>query len=124
VGSAFLLGGGLTLTQAAPQFEPRWWAVVLTVIGIASFYIVALTTVARSRFSTRTIGREHLVGRHGVAETSFDPMGIVEVDGARWQARSHRAAGVGPGDAIEVVAVSGIMLEIAPVEVEPASFRD
>jgi membrane-bound serine protease (ClpP class) len=124
VGTAFLLGGGLTITRAAPQFGPRWWAVVLTVIGIASFYMVALTTVARSRFSTRTIGREHLVGRHGVAETSFDPMGIVEVDGARWQARSHRAAGVGPGDPIEVVAVSGIMLEIAPADAEPASIRE
>lgn len=114
LGTLLLLGGGLTITTAAPQFGPRPWAVVLTVIGIAAFYMVALTTVARSRFSTRTIGRDHLVGRVGIAETTFEPMGIVDVDGARWRARSHRAAGIGPGDSVEVLAVSGIMLEVGP----------
>lgn len=124
VGTAALLWGGLTITSASPQFGSRWWAVVLTVIGIAAFYMVALTTVARSRFSTRTIGREHLIGRHGVAETGFDPMGIVEVDGARWKARSHRAAGIRPGDPIEVVAVSGVMLEVDPPDPDPEGLRD
>ena len=76
--------------------------------------MVALTTVARSRFSTRTIGRGHLVGRRGVAKTGFDPTGIVEVDGAAWRARTHRAAGLGAGDPVEVLAVSGIVLEVGP----------
>ena len=114
LGTVLLLAGGLTITDAAPQFGPRWWAVVLTVVGVASFYMVALTTVARSRFSTRTIGREQLVGRVGTAETTFDPTGIIDLDGARWRARSHRAAGIAPGDPVEVLAVAGIMLEIGP----------
>ncbi|HSF86134.1 MAG TPA: NfeD family protein [Acidimicrobiia bacterium] len=114
LGTLLLLAGGLTITDAAPQFGPRWWAIVLSVVAVAAFYMVALTTVARSRFSTRTIGREHLVGKTGVAETVFDPTGIVEVDGARWKARSHRAAGVAPGDEVEVLAVSGVMLEVGP----------
>ncbi len=114
LGTAALLFGGLRITTASPQFGPEWWAVVLAVVGIAAFYMVALTTVARSRFSTRTIGREHLIGKHGVAETGFDPTGIVQVDGARWKARSHRAAGIGPGDAVEVVAVTGVVLEVGP----------
>lgn len=121
IGTALLVWGGLTITAASPQFASRWWAVVLAIVGVASFYIVALTTVTRSRFSTITIGREHLVGRTGIAETGFDPMGIVDLDGARWQARSHRAAGLGPGDHIEVLAVSGIMLEVGPVDDESAS---
>ena len=57
---------------------------LLAVLPLA-FVMVALTTVARSRFSTRTIGRSHLIGKSGVARTGFDPTGIVEVDGA-----SHR----------------------------------
>jgi membrane-bound serine protease (ClpP class) len=114
LGSVLLLVGGLTLTDAGPQFGPEWWVVVLVVIGIAAFYMVALTTVARARFSTRTIGRDHLVGKRGVAETDMDPQGVVEVDGARWRARSHRAAGVAAGDAVEVVGVAGIMLEVEP----------
>lgn len=124
VGTALLVVGGLTITDAAPQFGPRWWAVILTIIGIAAFYMVGMTTVARSRFSTRTIGREHLVGRLGHAEGPFEPYGVVEVDGARWRARSHRAAGIAPGDAVEVLEVTGIVLEVAPVEQDAAGVRE
>lgn len=113
-GTALLLYGGFAITNAAPQFGPRWWAVLLTVAGLALFYLFAMTSVVRSRFSTPTIGREYLVGRAGVAETGFDPEGIVTVDGARWRARSHRAAGLGPGDAVEVIEVKGIVLEVGP----------
>ena len=124
LGTLLLVVGGLTITDAAPQFGPRWWAVILTIIGIAAFYMVAMTTVVRARFSTRTIGREQLVGRHGHAESAFDPFGVVEVDGARWRARSHRAAGIAPGDAVEVLEVTGIMLEVAPVDDESGGVRE
>lgn len=114
LGTMLLVGGGLAITDAAPQFSARWWAVLLTVGGLALFYLFAMTSIVRSRFSTPTIGREYLVGRTGVAETGFDPEGVVTVDGARWRARSHRAAGLGPGDAVEVVEVKGIVLEVGP----------
>jgi membrane-bound serine protease (ClpP class) len=114
VGTVLLVYGGLTLTTAAPQFAPRWWAIALTVLGAGLFYVFALTTVMRARFSTRTIGREYLVGRLGVAETGFDPEGYVLIDGGRWRARSHRAAGIAAGDRIEVLEVNGIVLEVGP----------
>jgi membrane-bound serine protease (ClpP class) len=117
-GTAFLVGGGLTFTDAAPQFAPSWWLVVVIVIGTALFYGIALTTIARSRFSTRTIGRDHLVGRVGVAETDFDPEGIVAIDDARWRGRSHRAAGINAGDAIRVTEVNGIVLDVEPAAEE------
>jgi membrane-bound serine protease (ClpP class) len=113
-GTALLLGGGLYLTDAEPQFGPRSWVVVIVVIGLALFYLFAMTTVVRSRFSTRTIGRENLVGRSGRAETILAPEGVVAVDGARWQARAHRAAGIGPGDRVTVLGVEGIVLEVGP----------
>ncbi len=116
LGTAFLLGGGLAFIDGAPQMSTLWWVVVLVVATVAAFYMVAMTTVVRSRLSTRTIGREHLVGRRGVAETGFDPMGVVDVDGARWRGRSHRAAGIAPGDPVEILSVSGIMLEVGPVD--------
>ena len=114
LGTLALLFGGFTYTTAAPQYTPAWWGVILSVAGIALFYAFALTTVARSRFSTLTIGREYLVGKVGTAETDFDPEGIVVVDGARWRARSHRAAGLNPGDPVEVLEVNGILLEVGP----------
>jgi membrane-bound serine protease (ClpP class) len=119
VGTALLLGGGFTLTTASPQFAPRWWAVILVVVGTALFYVFAMGTVVRSRFSTPTLGREHLVGARGVAETDFDPEGFVSISGARWKARSHRAAGLQPGDEVEVIEVKGIVLEVGPPAGEP-----
>lgn len=115
-GTILLLVGGLRFTTASPQFGPSILAVIATIIGIGLFYMFALSTVVRARFSTQTIGRESLVGRHGVAETTFDPEGIVNIDGARWRARSTRAAGLGPGDAVEIYEVKGILLEVGPTE--------
>ncbi|MGD2051845.1 MAG: NfeD family protein, partial [Acidimicrobiia bacterium] len=80
------------------------------------FFMFAITTVIRSRFSTPTIGREHLIGRVGRAETTFDPEGVVVLQGARWRARSRRAAGIREGEEVVVLGVSGIVLEVGPPE--------
>lgn len=114
VGTISLAAGGLTLTAARPQLAPTWWIVVVVVAGTALFYGVALTTIVRSRFSTITIGREHLIGRIGTAESAFGPNGIVVVDEARWRGAAHREAGIEVGDAVEVIGVDGIVLEVAP----------
>jgi membrane-bound serine protease (ClpP class) len=118
VGTALLLFGGLAFTDAAPQFGPRLWVVLVIVAGVALFYMFAMTTIVRSRYSTPTIGREYLVGRRGVAASGFDPEGVVDLDGARWRARSHRAAGVSSGDPVVVLEVKGIVLEVGPVEAD------
>ena len=115
LGTTGLVMGGLMFTDADPQFGPRWWTVILIVLGIGLFYVFAMTTVVRSRFSTQTIGREYLVGREGVAESSFDPDGFVAVDGASWRGTAHRAAGIESGDNVTVLAVKGIVLEVEPV---------
>jgi membrane-bound serine protease (ClpP class) len=82
---------------------------------VTAFYTVAMPTVARSRFSTRTIGREHLVGREGRAAVDLDPDGEVDVAGARWQATSHREAGIVASDPVRVVEVDGTVLRVEPV---------
>jgi membrane-bound ClpP family serine protease len=114
LGTILLLVGGLTITDARPQMAPVWWIVIIVVAGTALFYGVALTTIVRSRFSTATIGRDYLIGKGGRAETAFDPEGIVVVDEARWRGRAHREAGIGPGDAVEVTGVDGIVLDVEP----------
>ena len=115
VGTVLILAGGFTFTDARPQFGPSWWVVLLVVAGVIAFYAVALPTIVRSRFSTDTIGRDHLVGSLGSAESDFDPDGVVVVEGARWRAHSHREAGIRAGDDVEVLEVKGIVLEVGPV---------
>ena len=119
LGTALLISGGVWLTDGAPQISPTWWAVVLVVIGTALFFGVGMTAVVRARFSTRTIGREGLVGRRGRAEGPLSPEGVVDLDGARWKARSHRAAAIAEGDRVEVRAIDGIVLEVEPVDFQP-----
>lgn len=114
VGLLGLALAGFSFTDAAPQFSPGIPGVLLTLASAAFFFLLAMPTVARSRFSTQTIGREQLVGRAGVAVSDFDPDGIVEIDGARWRASAHREAGIRQADSVVVLAVEGWFLEVGP----------
>jgi membrane-bound serine protease (ClpP class) len=114
LGLAGLTVAGFAFTDAAPQFSPGVPGVLLTIGSAGFFFLLAMPTVARSRFSTQTIGREHLVGKTGVAVSDFGPDGIVEVDGARWRASAHRESGIHATDPVVVLAVEGWFLEVAP----------
>jgi membrane-bound serine protease (ClpP class) len=116
VGTILMLWGGIAFVGGSPQIGTSFWAVVATVIGVMLFYLFAMTTIVRSRFGTPTIGREHLVGAVGTAESALNPDGVVLIDGAKWRARSHRAAVVAAGEQIEVLSVEGITLQVAPRE--------
>ena len=115
LGAAAMLVGGRYFTDAAPQIQPSWWIVTVVTVSVTAFYVIGIRTVARARFSAPTMGRRHLIGRSGVAVTRFDPDGVVEVEGARWQATAHREAGLEPGDPVVVRAVDGPILEVDPV---------
>ena len=115
-GTAAMLIGGRYFVYEPPQLSMAWWSAILVVVTVALFFLFAMTTVVRARFSTPTIGREHLVGMVGTAETTVAPEGVVVVDGARWKANSRRASGIDPGDQITVAAVEGFILEVDPVE--------
>ncbi len=110
-----LLLGGLNLTTAAPLFAPRWWAVVLTVIAYLAFVLVALDHGGpfplldqdhRSRPTSigKTVSPRPASTRPGSSRSTGPSGGRVPIGRQAW----------GPGDPVEVVAVSGIMLEVGP----------
>ncbi len=111
-GTALLAAGGLWYVDAHPHFSTSWWVVGLVVIGAALFYGIGMTAVVRSRFGTTTIGREHLIGKVGIAADELAPTGVVTVDGARWQAIGPRI-GIPAGSDVEITGVRGILLEVA-----------
>ncbi len=115
LGTGLLLSSGFRLVDGDPHLAAVGWVVVLVVAGTALFFGFALTTVVRARFSTATIGRSHLIGRRGLAVAAIAPDGEVEVDGVRWRARSTRHSGIGPGDAVVVTRIDGVVLEVDPV---------
>lgn len=118
IGTVLLGVGGLFIAGTYPDMPPSVGAVVVTTLGVALFYMFAMSTVARSRFTTQTMGRDHLIGAIGVALTDVTGEGLVQIEGARWRATSHRESGISQGSPVVVASVQGLFLEVEPPDRE------
>ena len=107
--------GGTFFVDGSGQIDPRWWLVLPSVLAVLFFFLLAMPTVQRARFSTQVLGRESLIGARGRALVEFDPDGLVEVNGARWRGTAHREAGLAVGSEVVVTGVDGLFLEVEPV---------
>lgn len=124
IGGGALVAGSLTLYGGDARLNPPWWVLAIVIVGTVLFMLGAMTAVVRSRFSTPTVGREGMVGEEGRAEVDVAPDGVVVIQGARWRARTNRATPIGAGDAVRVVAVEGLVLEVEPEEGGARDYRD
>ena len=115
LGTLLLLAGGLLFTTTRPQYPPSTWMVLLATAAAVLFTWYALTTVVRGRFATPTVGREELLGRRCLVVDTLDPLGVVVVDGARWRATADRGVEISAGAPVEIVGVTGLLLEVDPV---------
>jgi membrane-bound serine protease (ClpP class) len=118
LGAVMLQVGGMWLVDGQGQIDPRWFLILPSVLGALFFFLLAMPTVQRARFSTRTIGRDGLIGEPGVALVDLTPDGMVEVHGARWRATGHREAGITEGSPVVVTGVDGMFLEVEPSGVD------
>jgi membrane-bound serine protease (ClpP class) len=116
-GSWFLYGG-------AGELRPSWWVFLVVIGGTLLFMLGGMTAMIRSRFSTPTVGREGMIGEEGQAEVAVDPDGVALIRGARWRARTNRATPIPAGDALRVVAVEGLVLEVEPLEGAAEDYRE
>jgi membrane-bound serine protease (ClpP class) len=112
LGALLLQIGGTWYVDGSGQIDPRWYLVLPSVLAVLFFFLLAMPTVQRARFSTQTIGRDYLIGERGVALVGLDPDGIVEVQGARWRATTHREAKLATGTPVVVNGVDGLFLEV------------
>jgi membrane-bound serine protease (ClpP class) len=115
LGTVLLLVGGFSFTTSRPAYPPAAWMVILAVAASVTFIWYSLTTVVRGRFATPTVGREEMIGKRCLAVSDLDPEGIVMIDDARWTATVDRGVTVGSGAAVEIVGLTGLVLEVDPV---------
>ena len=114
IGAGSLVAGSIWLYGGSSHLDPAWWVLVVVIGSTVLFMLSGMTAMVRSRFSTPTIGREDLVGEMGSAEADVDPDGVVRIRAALWRARTNRATPIHAGDAVRVVAIEGVVLEVEP----------
>ncbi len=114
IGTASLLAGSWRLFGDGIGIP--WLTMLVLVVGVVLLMVSGLPSMVRARFSTPTIGRESMIGAMGEARTAVDPEGTVSLRGGLWRARTNRATPIGEGDAVRVVAIDGLLLEVEPEE--------
>ena len=112
IGTVALLVGSWKLFPG--DLAVPWITIVLVVGGAALLMVAGMASMLRARFSTPTIGRESIIGRMGQATTGISPEGMVSLGGAQWRARTNRATPIPSGEAVRVVAIDGLLLEVEP----------
>lgn len=119
-GGAAVLAGSLTLFG---QHSMSWIPLLVGLVGVGAFVLSGLPALVRTRYGTATVGREWLIGAEGAAVTDIDPDGTVEVHGARWRARVNRLTPLGAGEPLRVSGLSGVVLEVEPLEGAAVDYR-
>ena len=89
---------------------PRGLGIVAILVGITIELGEAAFWIRISRRLRPRVGAEALVGAEGVALSDCRPFGRVRVRGESWRARCDE--GVGAGEAVVVLAVSDLTLEV------------
>jgi membrane-bound serine protease (ClpP class) len=109
---AFVLGTTIVIDSDVPQFQIGWPVVA----GVAAFSIGMTALIARlavkSHRAKVTSGREALPGMAGTVLDWKGRAGHVFVNGERWRATGVDSPGI--GDAVQVVAIQGLTLQVEP----------
>lgn len=130
----FWTGVGIVLTIVGSIFLyepitgtsiwPSWLALVVGVGGIVLTFTSGMPSMTRTRFATPTVGREWMIGADGVAVDDIAPEGTVQVGDAQWRGRTNRATPIPAGEALKVVAIDGVTLEVEPLEGAAKDYRE
>jgi membrane-bound serine protease (ClpP class) len=113
--------GALTLYDGVAM---SWLTMGVGIVGVALAFFAGMPSMVRTRFSTPTIGREWMIGEMGRATTEVNPDGIVQIRGAQWRAYTNRATPIEQLDAVRVVGIEGLVLEVEPEEGAAKDYRD
>ena len=97
---------------------PDW----INFIGVVPFVTIVIITLAliafvillsiKAHMNRVAAGREDLVGRTAVVDSTLEPKGVVLVEGERWTAVSD-AGNIGPEEEVVITKVEGLKLRVS-----------
>jgi membrane-bound serine protease (ClpP class) len=120
-GMVLFVIGSLTLFDG---LSLSWITLAAGIIGAALTFLMAMPAMVRTRFSTPTIGREWMIGEMGRAVSDIDPDGTVQIRDALWRAYTNRATPIAQLDAVRVIGIEGLVLEVEPEEGAARDYRE
>jgi membrane-bound serine protease (ClpP class) len=114
---AFLLGSLFLFDRATLGYGVA--RSLILQVGLAFALLLFALSVMVMRVYRRPVrtGHEGLIGERGVALSAVDGRGSVRVHGERWAARTE-GGGIAEGEAVEVVAVEGLVVLVRRVDRE------
>ncbi len=121
IGGVVLLVGSLRLFG---EHSMSWIPLLVGIVGVGVFVLSGMPALVRTRYGTATVGREWMIGATGTALTDIDPDGTVEVHGAQWRARVNRLTPLQAGETLRVGGLSGVVLEVEPLEGAAVDYRE
>ena len=117
----FLLGSLLLFvpftppSPATPTVRVSPWLIVLMAVSILGFNVLVLRAILIAARQPPRSGAQRLIGQCGVALSDLAPDGQVRVDLEDWSAVAEQAP-IQAGDPIRVTGISGVRLQVKPVE--------
>ena len=101
--------------QISWQISPWLIIIVLIIIVLLTIFIVNRSILAHRRHISA--GREDLIGRTAIVETTLNPKGTVFIEGEIWTATSE-SGNVEPEEEVVVTRVNGLKLFVNQVNKE------
>lgn len=119
---------GMVLFTAGTVFlyeglRMSWLTAGVGIVGAALYAYTGMPSMVRTRFSSPTIGRSWMIGEMGEAITDVSPEGTIRVKDAPWRALTNRATPVKAGDAVRVIGINRMILEVEPEEGGARDYR-
>ncbi|PSJ45508.1 serine protease [Zobellella taiwanensis] len=111
---AFAIGSVLLFDTPDQAFRVAWPFVAAFTLFSLTLVLVVVRLIVKQRRAAPVSGTAAMVGEQGIALTPIAPTGTVLVQGERWQAHSRQP--IAPNQAIVVLAVEDLTLNVAPLE--------
>lgn len=111
---SFLIGSWLLFPGTRIPYLRLPWELIAAATGLtAAFFIFIVASGIRALKRKVTTGIEGLIGSEGVAKTDLKPLGLVQVKGEEWQARSEFR--IKKGTKIRVVKLEGLIVHVETI---------